>query len=427
MNSPKNLTVKDHQRNLSLNIFHEMFWGFGIAFHSTYAVIPLFLSTLGAPDIIIGSVAGVFTISAAVLQIFSAFWGSKIRNITKAVVAVHGLLLPPILAAGFIFAFIMPTGQNAWMIYYICYILFSLSLGFVFPIWADFLEKVHLKEKRGSFFGISFAFNSAAGLFGGIIVKKMLSSAIPFPANFGYGFLIYGGCIAAATLLFFMYRTKPITNHKPNTTFYQFLRGVKKIFREDHNLRRYIFSRILLTVNYPAISLYAVYSQDKLEFDISEAGVFTAITVVVAGISSYVTGKIGDRWGHKNAFVLIWVAYLLALITAISAQTMSQIYLIFIFLGLGQGGFLTSAMSLVYEFAGEKDKKIYFALIDSLTAPFVLISIVLTGILIPILSIEVVLKGIGVFIILGMLSLIFFTKEPKTAITEPTPVEPFIK
>ena len=224
-----------------------------------------------------------------------------------------------------------------------------------------------------------------------------------------------------------MYCTKPITNHQPDINFHQFLRGVKKIYREDHNLRRYIFSRILLTVNYPAISLYAVYSQDKLDFDISEAGVFTAITVAVAGISSYAAGKFGDRWGHKNALVVVCITYFFALVTSISAQTMWQIYLIFIFLGMGMGGFFTSAMSLVYEFAGEKDKKIYFALIDSLTAPFVLISIVLTGILIPILSIEVVLKGIGVFIILGTLSLIFFTKEPKTVITEPAPVEPFIK
>ncbi|MFQ6673353.1 MAG: MFS transporter [Fidelibacterota bacterium] len=416
-------THHDHQRNLVLNSFHEIFWGFGIAFHSTEAVIPLFLKELGAPLIVIGSVAGVFTICAAVLQIFSAFYGGRVRNIKAAVIAVNGLLVPPIFLAGFIFAFISPTGSSAWLFYYINYVLFALSLGIVFPIWADFLGTVHLREKRGTFFGVSFAFNSAAGIFGGLAVKKLLSSSVPFPANFGYGFLIYTGCIIAATILFLFYRTQPRPVHSRDRTFGQFLTKVRSILARNKNFRRYIISRMLLTANYPAISLYAVYSQSKLNFDISEAGIFAAITVLLAALSSYATGKMGDRFGHKNAMVLIFTAYLLALVSALTATTMAQTYLIFIFLGLGKGGFLTSAMSLVYEFAGQEDKKIYFALIDSLTAPFVLLFIVLVGLLIPIFGIPIVLVGIGLIVVLGILSLMLLTKEPGAVRSELPPPE----
>lgn len=134
----------------------------------------------------------------------------------------------------------------------------------------------------------------------------------------------------------------------------------------------------------------------------------------MSGIASFAAGKIGDQFGHKHAMVLVFTSYLAALVTALSATTMLQTYLIFIFLGLGQGGFLTSAMSLVYEFAGEEgDKKVYFALIDSLTAPFVLLFIIIVGLLIPVYGTPLVLMGLGLFILAGTIFLALFTEEPK--------------
>lgn len=418
MKNIRNFTSADHNHNLVVNSVHEMVWGFGMAFHSSYAVIPLFLKLLGAPNIVIGSVAGVFTIGIAIPQIFSAFWGGQIKNLRRAIISVHGLLLPPIVTVGFIFAFIAPTGHNAWIIYYTGYIIFALALGIVFPIWADFLESVHIREKRGAFFGVSFAFSSVGGFFGGLVVKRLLSSSIVFPVNFGIGFLVYSFCMVLAISTFLLYRLKLKSPPKDVITFSQFLTGVRGILRKDHNFRKYIFSRILLAANYPAISLYVVHIHEKLQFDISETGVFTAITVLLAGFSSYFTGKIGDRFGHKHGMVIVFIAYLGALVIALNATTITQAYLIFVFLGLGQGGFWTSAMSLVYEFAGENDNKIYFALIDSLTAPFVLLFIILSGLFVPIYGIPAVFIGIGIIMVMGILSLGFLTKDPKNVPAE---------
>ena len=61
-------TLRDHNHNLKLNLIHEFFWGFGMAFHTVYAVIPLFLSELGAPNGIAVSVGGLFFILILLLQ-----------------------------------------------------------------------------------------------------------------------------------------------------------------------------------------------------------------------------------------------------------------------------------------------------------------------------------------------------------------------
>lgn len=418
------LSIQDHNRNLFLNSIHEVLWGFGMAFHSTYAIIPLFLNELNAPTYIIGSIAGIFVVGSAIPQIITAFLGRNIKNLKLSVIASHGLLLPPIFIAGFVFIYADLHEQSAWIFYFICFIFFTLGLGVAFPMWADFLDTAHVSEKRGQFFGVSFLFNCLAGLVGGFAVKSLFSSSVEFPVNFGYGFILYALCIASATILFALYRTSTNVRQSNSKTFSEFLRELKMIMKTKRNFRNYIFSRILLTVNYPAISLYAVYTQNKLNFELSEAGTFTIINMAVAGLSSYATGKFGDRFGHKNAMVIVFFSYLCALVTCLFATTLIHAYIIFVFLGIGMGGWLTSAMSLIYEFAGEEDTKIYFALTDSLTAPFVLVSIVLTGVCIPIFGIETVLTVIGLFIVLGILSLMFLTKDPKTVQTkiEPKPL-----
>jgi len=416
-------TLRDHNRNLFLNTLHEIFWGFGVAFHSMEAVIPLFLAGLNAPKIVVGSVAGVFTIGIAIPQIFSAFYGTRIRNLKLTTILIHLLLIPPIFTAGFVFAFMGPHGSNAWILYYVCYILFTLSVGILLPIWVDFLETVHLAERRGSFFGISFAGTSVAGFAGGLVVNRLIDKPDPIP-YIGLGFLIYAACILTAVLLFILYRSRSRPASKRAHSFAQFTTILKGIMKADHNFRNYILSRIILTANYAAIPLYAVHAQDKLHFHISEAGIFTALMVVASGLFSFLAGRIGDRFGHKHAMVIAFLAYLGALISALLAETLFHVYLIFIFMGIGKGGFLTSAMSLVYEFAGDNDKKIYFALIDSLTAPFVLIAILLSGLFISTGTIPPVLTIIGIFLVAGILALIFLTKEPRTLREVPIPMEP---
>ena len=61
----KELTLKDHRKNQKFNIIHEFFWGFGTAFHTIYAVVPIFLKKLGAPEAIAVSSTGIFSILIA--------------------------------------------------------------------------------------------------------------------------------------------------------------------------------------------------------------------------------------------------------------------------------------------------------------------------------------------------------------------------
>ena len=400
------------RHNLILNCAHEFFWGIGLSFHTLYAIIPLFLKQLGAPQGICLSVAGLWSILVAFPQLFTAIIGRNIKNIKRTVIGVHIFAMPPIFFAGFIFAFFAPSGPYSWVLYYICFILYGIGIGIIIPIWTEFLNHTFSINKRGKYLGISFAWNSIGGFFGGFAVRLVLNSNIPFPQNFGWGFLIFFTCILIGTILFKWYHIKlDINNHK-NRSINDFLSETKSIIKTNFNFRNYLISRMFLTANYPAISLYAVYTQNKFDFDISEAGVFVIINVIASGAGSLLSGWIGDLYGHKNSILLSFISYLMALLVALLANNMFHVYIIFLFLGLGLGAFMPSAMNLIYKFADGGDNKIYMALTDTILAPFTLLAITIVGSISEFINMEIILMGIGVFLLIGIFIMIFFVDDP---------------
>ena len=406
------LSLKDHYKNQKFNNLHEFFWGFGTAFHTVYAVVPLFLKELGAPNVIATSSAGLFSIIIAMPMLFTAALTRNVTNMKKMVISAHFTILIVTFILGYIFTF-SGIGKSliAWKIYFILFIIYSLSIGIIVPIWADFLEKTTKRSLRGKFFGVGFAFNSLGAFGGGILLKFLLETSIPFPKNFGYGFIILFFCLSIGTFFFAFYKEKK--QNKSNTSFNQFKIETKQIIKNRPNFHRYLFSRIFYCATLPALGLYAVFCQKKFGFNISEIGLFTVLNVISMGISSYISGYLGDKHGHKISMLIAYSFHLIAVILALLSKNMFWVYFIFISIGAGQGAFMPSAMNLIYDFADLEDKKTYMALIDSFLAPFSLMFLVGIGFLITKNQFVLSFCIIGFCLLIALLILYFFVKDPK--------------
>ena len=407
-----NFSIDDHNYNLKYNLAHEFFWGFGVAFHTIYAVVPLFLKELGAPDYIVVSTAGLFSIAIAFPTLLIAALGRNIINIKRAVIVVHGMIVFISFLMGFTFTFINTT-STAWEIYFIYFILYAFSIGVVVPIWAEFLNQSTLRSHRGKFFGLGFAFNSFGSFIGGLALRYILDSNLPFPKNFGVGFIILFFCLMIGTILFIPFRIKQKTNSQSFKSLKQFLTETKLIVFHHKNFQRYILSRVFYSACLPGMGLYAIYCQNKFNFAISEAGTFTIITVIFSGLSSYIAGHLGDLYGHKTSMLLAYSGHLIAVVLAIYASNMLWVYGIFIAIGIGQGAFMPSAMNLIYDFSNGENAKTYMALIDSLLAPFILIFIIFIGWLIENEIYTFALNVLFGSLVIGISLLLFKVKDPK--------------
>jgi hypothetical protein len=69
-------------------------------------------------------------------------------------------------------------------------------------------------------------------------------------------------------------------------------------------------------------------------------------------------------------------------------------------------------MNLVYEFAKERDNKLYMAMIDTFLAPFTLFVIITAGMLSSLIALEWLFVGIGFSLIAGLIFMIFMVKDP---------------
>ena len=385
-----------------------------MAFHTLYAIVPLFLRELGAPESIAVSTAGLFSILIALPTLLIAALGRNIRNIKRAVILVHGIILAISFLMGFTFTIFDPAQvQTAWKVYFIYFMLYAFSIGIIVPIWADFLNQSTLKSERGKFFGLGFACNSIGSFIGGFILRYLLSYDLPFPQNFGVGFFILFLSLTVGTILFLPFRVKPNQKEQNHKTFRDFITETKSIVVEHKNFQKYILSRIFFAAHLPGVGLYAVYCQTKFNFAVSEVGIFTILNVIAAGAASFAAGKLGDKFGHKTSMMLAYLGHFIAVLLAIFAQNMFWVYGIFMAIGVGQGAFMPSAMNLVYDFSAERDTKTYMALIDSFLAPFVLIFIMVIGALVRVGNYTISLYILGTSIILGMLILQFIVRDPK--------------
>ena len=410
----KKFNLNDHNHNQNFNIIHEFFWGFGTAFHTVYAVVPLFLKKLGAPEAIAMSSTGIFSILVAFPMLITAALTRNIINVKKSVIKVHFLILIVSFIMGYVFSFSeLAKLEFAWKIYYCLFIFYGLSIGIIVPIWTEFLDKTTIKTHRGKFFGIGFSFNSLGGFAGGVSLQKLLKMDIEFPINFGYGFFILFISLTIGTLIFLFYKEKPTPIQIKRKSISEFIIETKIIIKNHPNFHNYLFSRIFYCASLPAMGLYAIYCQNKFQFQIDQVGIFTILNVISMGISSYLSGHIGDKYGHKVSMQAAYIFQLLAVILAIYAKNMTWVYCIFICIGCGQGYFMPSAMNLVYDFAGERDKKTYMALIDSFLAPFALLFLLIIGYLINQNSYKLSFVILGLCLSISIIIIQFFVRDPK--------------
>lgn len=368
-----------HIRNTILNAIAEGLWGFAFAFNNFQSVIPVFLAQLGASSQLIGMIPGGFIILLAIPQIASANLFRKTTRLKMWNVLLHFALFPFAFGFVIIFFFLQLTGPLAIALYVVMLAGYSLAIGVLVPIWADFLASITLASKRGRFFGITFTSNAVMGMLGGYILKRIIDgNFFPFPANFGLGWMIMSISLAlGSTFFFFM---KMIHQPSPQLEEGSLLQRIMKIYRGDRNFRMYIFSRMLGAVYMMPVAFYAIDVQARYDLPLSSVGTFTFFLVLGTAVFNQVFGYLSDVVGRKFSVGGYFIGSILAMLTARFLDTSWSGYLIFIFMGMTTGAMQSSFMVFVYEFAGEKgDRKLYYAALDTAVAPALLLYISMGG------------------------------------------------
>ena len=405
---------KIHTHNTIFNAIGEGLWGFAMAFHNMNSVIPMFLAQLGASAFVLGLIPGGFILLLAIPQLFSAALFHQSPNIRKLNIVFHFALTPIAFILGIAFYYFEFSGNTGVMVYLILWVLWSLGIGVLVPIWADFLASVTVNGRRGRFFGITFTVNAILGMVGGYVLKEVLAiESIAFPKNFGIAFLIMtlATFVGNTVFLFIKMIDPPPIKTVQKEGWWQRL---KKIYLGNGNFRNYIISRALGSATMMPLAFYGVDLQSRFNFPLSAAGTFTFFLVLGQAFANIFFGYIGDLFGRRIAVGGFFVSHLLAGILAILANEPWMAYATFLFAGIGFGAAQSSFMVFVYEFAGEKgDRKLYYAALDTAVAPFIVIYISIAGFIVESYSYIALYSLSLVLVVVGLIYFVLKVETPR--------------
>lgn len=402
-----------HNRNTLFNAAGEGLWGFAMAFHNTNSVIPLFLAQLGASPIIIGMIPGGFVLLMGLPQLLSVWRFRGFADIKKLNISMHALTLPWMLLMVLWFFVLKLQGTTAVALYLVTFIFYSLTVGSLIPIWADFLASISLPNRRSRFFGITFATNAVLGMAGGFLLKAILDSgAYAFPGNYGLGFLIMLLATTIGTAIFLFLK---VINPVDITTRIKEKMGtaLKNILVHDHNFRRYFYSRMLGAASVMPLAFYAIYLDEKLHFSSGIAGEFTLFLVGGTALFNFIFGMLGDRISRKFVVTFFFIGHLLALLLVNIANTTFLADMVFVAIGMATGAMQSSFMVFLYEFAGESgDRKLYYAAMDSALAPVMFVYIMFAGKLVEWVGYGGLFGISTALVVAGLLVFIFGVRKP---------------
>jgi MFS family permease len=379
MQSPE---IRQHVRhNFKVNIADASFFGLAaLGFASTVTIIPLFLNSLGASEILIGLVGSIHTIGWQIPQLFTAGIVARLQRFKPMVMmmTVHerwpffGLavvaLLVPVLHPNLIIglAFLMLA-------------IYGLGGGLAATAWQSMIGKIMPEEQRGTFFGTQSAFANLLGA-GGAVVAGLILERLPSPIDFVICFFLAG--VAMMISLWFLGRTRepahelpPTTEKRPRLAWKQ----MAAIVRRDSNFRWFLVVRMLTSIALVSVSFYSIYAVRTFRVSETTIGILTSVMTMGQTIANPIFGWLGDRWGHRSMYLIGGLMIAVSVSIMIFATEVTWFYVAFALAGAANATFWSVAIALTLEFGEEHEKPLYIGLANTLVAPVSLLAPVVGG------------------------------------------------
>jgi predicted MFS family arabinose efflux permease len=374
------IDLSRHYKNLCWVFSVEIFWGVALALISNVAILPVFLTHLGASNSTVTTLPVLFLLATGIPGIFAAHVTGKLIYRKRFLIVAHAVSAIPWLltAAWFLFgprispvvdiAVLLGGWGVAW-----------LWMGFFIPVWINFIGKVTRPELRARSFGIIFFFQTLMSAFGGWVASRIIGSGMPFPANYGLGFGISGAAMAVGSFFFIpvVEEAGPIAEEEDP------LRGIVRHSREiltDRGGVRTYLSIYMLCAGWPILTaFYPIWAERHFGLVMKDSAIYTAVCMAGNMVGSLLSGAIGDRFGYAKVSVMAVAAFCAGLAAALFGDTRAWYYVTAFLLGVYIVSDRLAMYNLSMAFSPHDDNTAYLGLIPALTVPALVVGAALCG------------------------------------------------
>jgi len=367
-------------RNYWLGIANGVLFNTGLSFFNRTTIIPVFLSSLGAPSVLISLTALFEALGWHLPQFFASKFvvhkPLKLPLYGRAAVArVFGLLM----AVG---STLLAVAQPLWamLLFVVGYGLFALAGGFAGLVFTEILAKTCPKEKRGSYFGWRAILSGIAGLYLGVNLIRPIFTRFEFPHTylivFGIGTLL----IAVSFYLFTLQKEPAQSDLPPKRTLRGQIAAARRILLVNHAFRRFVVFRALLMLWFAGIPFYMLFARDRLGATDAEIGTYISWEFAGLIVANLLWGFLSNRVGNRTLLIVVCVlAFLVS--TAMLLYAMEAIPLpawsfgsIFFLSAAVDSGAGNGGINYALEIVPEAERPTYVGLMNTLLAAALIVA-----------------------------------------------------
>ena len=402
---PPNLDIdpqvrRHFKRNYITNMLDGAFWLLAESFVSVNTILPVFASTLTDSAILIGLVPALIQAGWYLPQIFLAGHVQRLKRKLPFAVAMAAVERLPYLVLP-LTAFLLhwlPQEAAVW-VFMVVVALRGFASGIVALPWQVVIGMVIPAPVRSRFFGIGRTLGRIMAMAGSALSGLILAK-VAYPDNFGLSFLI-GMVFMWVSFFFFTQTVEPepgegaeASAEKPEEASVEKpvrpplldLPAFKRIWREDHNFRRYVVSRIFFQLGSMAAGFFAVYGVQHYNLPDQQAAVFSGLLFGGGMVGFLVWGVVGDRFGGRNILLVSDLMQSIVLVLALISPSVWVYDLIFLIFGFAQSGYMVGEMLMAMGLGPESERSLYLGLVRTIPGFFVLIAPLIGGVIIESLS-----------------------------------------
>ncbi|MEW5829735.1 MAG: MFS transporter [Chloroflexota bacterium] len=411
----ENFLSKNLRFNFIIGIFDGGFFGFALGFASFITVIPLFVNQLTDSALLIGLVPAIHNVGWQLPQLLTAGWVSRARRYKPLVVWMTAHERIPFVGLALIAWFLPAFGsRGALILIFLMLTWQGLGGGFTANAWQNMIAKVIPDRLHGTFYGSqAAAFNGLAGI--SAIAAGLLLERLASPLDFTACFLAASAAMAVSYVFIAQTREpeSPKRLPKPDNAFWG---EALAILKRDRNFCAFLVVRAVSQFASMAFAFYTVYLVNEMGVGEAAIGALTGFLLIVQVLFNPLVGRLGDRWGHRNAMLFGALAAVSGTLLAATAKSPGWFYLVFLLEGAALVAIWVAPMSLTVRFArGEEDRPVYIGLSNSLTAPAAILAPLLGGWLADTSGFQTTFMVSALFAVLMSVMLFASVKDPGTA------------
>ncbi len=368
---------RNYRWNLSVSIGEVGLFFFGMSFIASTTILPLFITKLTSSTLAIGMVALLAQGGWYLPQLFTAHATERVPRMLPIMVNI-GFFAErlPLWLLVIAASLAVRAPAAALILTVVSYAWHTLGGGAIAPAWQQLVARCFPVDRRGFFMGFGSSVGTGFGVLGAAASVALLA-ALPFPRSF---MAIFG--IGALGVLFsFAFMTQmrePIPARlPPRQSSREYWSGILGILREGGNFGWHLAGRV--TLGFGALGAGFVTLSAIRTWEITDAtvGGYTGAMLVGEAAGMLIFGALADRRGHKLSLELAALSYAVAF--ALTAWSPGPgVYIpVFVLIGLGLGGQITSGIMLTLEFAPPGRQPTYAGLVNTtlgvvgVTAPLI--------------------------------------------------------